>query len=186
MNRKVFITLLSLVCAYLVAYYILKFAFPEQFLLCITGTNLLKFGSFIESHKVLYYIISVFLSSFVFYMFACGCGSKLYLNWWQTLTVVCCGICNILVGTFVPTIIVHTSVVLMLLSSLIVNGKIFNTVLIFSVHGYCQLFLLNIRGFEKILPVMNFGTNLALSFEAYVWLILFYVVFNFKKKEIQK
>ena len=51
MNIKIAKTMLILCIVYIVAFYILKFIFPEQLLLVVTDPNILKVGQFLESWK---------------------------------------------------------------------------------------------------------------------------------------
>lgn len=183
MNRKVFITLLSLTCAYLGAYYVLKFAFPEQFLLSLTGSGLAKFGEFLQTHKVINEIISNLMTILTFYLFSCACSSKLYLSWKETICVILLAIATNYSYVLIPQYSVHVSTTAMLLSATICRGKLLNTTITFGVHGTAQLFLLNIRGIETVLPKLNQASVYALGLEGLVILILFYIIFNFKKKE---
>lgn len=183
MNRKVFITLLILVCSYLVAYYILKFAFPEKFLLCLTGTGLLKFGEFLQTHRVINEIISNLMTILTFYLFACACSSKLRLSWKETIFVVLLAIGTNYSYVLIPEYSVHVSTTAMLLCATICRGNLLKTTITFGVYGTVQLFLLKIRGVETILPKINQASVYALGLESIVVLLLFYIIFNFKKKE---
>lgn len=44
MNKNVIRTMICLVCVYLCAWYVLKFSFPEQFVLKINNPSIIKFG----------------------------------------------------------------------------------------------------------------------------------------------
>lgn len=183
MRKKVFTTMLSLVVGVMIVYYILKFFFPEKFLLMITSQNILRFGEFLETHKIFDKIFSILMSFVTLYLFACGSASKTHLVWWKTLIVVGVAIFNVLTSPYWGDFYLHSSIVTMFLCACLENSKLRQSVLIFSVHGYLQLCLLKIRGFESILPVMNKATMYALGLENLVWLVLFYIIFNFKKEK---
>ena len=88
MNKKIFTTMLILCCSFLFTFNILKFAFPEKFLLCLTNSEIEKIGNFISSDKIIteiYYYITAFIS---LYLFTCCCCGKLYLSFKETLFVV--------------------------------------------------------------------------------------------------
>lgn len=183
MRRKVFTTMLFLVIGVMIAYYVLKFFFPEKFLLIITDPDVLRFGEFLENHKIFDTIFSILMSFVTLYLFSCSSASKTHLNWWKTLIVVSIAIFNVLTSPYWGDLYLHTSIITMFLCACLENCKLRQSVLIFGVHGYLQLCLLNIRGFETILPIMNKATMYTLGFENLVWLVLFYIIFNFKKEK---
>ena len=183
MRKKVFTTFLSLVIGVMVAYYVLKFFYPEKFLLMITDPNILRFGEFLETHKVFDVIFSIIMTFVTHYLFACGSASKLYLNWWKTLIVLGISVFNVLVAQNLGDFFLHTQITTMFICASLEDGKVRPATLIFGVHGYLQLLLLKIRGFETILPVLNKAVMYTLGFENLLWLILFYIIFNFKKEK---
>lgn len=183
MRKKVFTTFLLLVIGVMVAYYVLKFFYPEKFLLMITDPNILRFGEFLEMHKIFNTVFSVFMSFVTMYLFACSTGGKLYLNWWRTGLILLMSISLKFVMIYAYDFYLHSTIVAMFICACLSNANIYRTTLVYGVHGYLQLFLLDIRGFETILPVMNSAVVYALGLENLLWLILFYIIFNFKKEK---
>lgn len=183
MRKKVFITMLSLVIGVMVAYYVLKFLFPEKFLLMITDPNILRFGEFLETHKIFDTIFSIIMSFVTLYLFACGSASKTHLNWWKTLIVLGVATFNVLLAQYWTDFFLHISIVSMFFCASLEDCKLRPATLIFSIHGFLQLFLLKIRGFDSILPVMNKAVVHTLGMENLIWLVLFYIIFNFKKEK---
>lgn len=53
MNKNVIRAMIYLVCVYLCAWYVLKFSFPEQFVLKINNPSIIKFGQYVDSHIAL-------------------------------------------------------------------------------------------------------------------------------------
>lgn len=49
MNKNVIRAMIYLVCVYLCAWYVLKFSFPEQFVLKINNPSIIKFGQYVDS-----------------------------------------------------------------------------------------------------------------------------------------
>lgn len=182
MNRKVFISLLTLVCSFLAIYYILKYAFPEQFLLCLTNTNVLKFGNFLESNPIINEIVSNIMTILTFYLFSCACSSKKYLKLKQLLPIICIAIFTNYSYVFLFDYSVHISITAMLISSCICGGNIQQTTITYGVYGLSQLLIMKIRGIETILPILNKGCVYALGIEAVALLFLFYIIYNFKKE----
>ena len=70
MNKKVFISMLSLVISFLVGIYVLKIFFPEEFMMSIQNEQLVAIGKFIDSHIVITHICTA-ITSFITYLYSC-------------------------------------------------------------------------------------------------------------------
>lgn len=183
MNIKIAKTLLILNIVYIVAFYIIKFIFPEFLLLQITDPNILKLGMFIES-GIIWTILYYFLSSFlIFYLFVCASRGKFKITILELVYIIIATIISILVTRFLPELMVHTSTSLILLLMLLCKGKIGYGVPTFVVHGYLSQFLTSIRGFGTIIYSTNIASYLVLSLECYVWLFLFSLLFYLKENK---
>ena len=108
MRKKVFTTMLALVIGAMITYYVLKFFFPERFILMITDPNILTFGEFLENHKIFDIIFSITMSFVTLYLFSCGSASKTHLNWWKTLIVLGVAIFNVLTSAYWGDFYLHT------------------------------------------------------------------------------
>lgn len=65
MNKKVFVSMLVLTIVFLAVMYVLKIFFPQEFMMSIQNERLVAVGSFIDNHKILYYIccaVSAFIT----------------------------------------------------------------------------------------------------------------------------
>lgn len=184
MNIKIAKTLIILNAIYIVAFYIIKFIFPEFLLLQVTDPNVLKLGAFIESSPItleLYYFLSTYLT---FYLFTCASTGKFKRKWYELLIIAVFVIINNLVTDYAVDLAIHTSTSLMFLLALISKGNIKYCVPTFIVYGYLSQFLFSIRGFETIIAKINIASGFVLSLECYVWLFLFSLLFWLK--EIKK
>lgn len=183
MNIKIAKTLLILNIVYIVAFYIIKFAFPDFLLLQITDPNVLKLGSFIESNAVvleIYYCLSTFVT---FYLFVCASRGSFKINWKHLIYLVVAVAINELISIYLPTLAVHTSTSLMLLLALLCKGKMYYAVPAFITYGYLSQFLFSIRGFETIISNINVASSFILGLECWVWLFLFSLLFYLKEKK---
>ena len=61
MTKNVIKTMLVLIVVYLVAWYVLKFFFPDWFLLQINNERLIEIGKFIDNHYLLDKLFSLVL-----------------------------------------------------------------------------------------------------------------------------
>lgn len=183
MNIKIAKTLLVLNIVYIIAFYIIKFMFPDFLLLQITDPNVLKLGSFIESSKVIseiYYFLSTFLT---FYLFTCASTGKFKRKWYELIYIAVAVIINNLTTDFFPELCVHTSTSLMFLLALLCKGKMLYSVPAFVIYGYLSQFLFSIRGFETIILNINIASGIILGLECYVWLFLFSLLFYLKESK---
>ena len=59
MNKKVLKTMIALVIVFLLACYILKIFFPEQFVMSIENEKLIAIGNYIDNNAWAYYIFGI-------------------------------------------------------------------------------------------------------------------------------
>lgn len=183
MNIKIAKTMLALCIIYIVGFYILKFIFPDQLLLVVTDPNILKFGEFIESSiiiKIIYWLITGFIT---FYLFTSASKGSFRLKWYELIYVLCATIINILITTYLPDLMVHTSISLMFILAWLCKGKISYATITFVIHGFLQQFLFSIRGFDTIIMNINTASGLILTIERYVWLVILGLVFYLREKK---
>ena len=183
MNKKIAKTLLTLCILYIVAFYIMKFIFPDFLLLQITDVNVINFGKFVESwtgYTHIYYVLSTFLT---FYLFVCASRGKFKINWKEFLLILIATVINRLITELYPDLMVHTSTSLMFLLALFCKGKKEYFIPAFVIHGYLSQFLFSIRGFETIINQINIASGFVLSVECYVWLLFLSLLFYIKENE---
>lgn len=183
MNLKIAKTLLVLSILYIVGFYVIKFIFPDFLLLQITDPNILNFGRFVESNKIFlfaYYGITGFIT---FYLFLSASRGSFKINLKDLIIIILCNIVNILVTTFLPDLMVHTSTSLMFILSWLCKGKIQYAVPTFVTYGYCSQFLFSIRGFETIITKINVASSLVMGLECWMWMFLFAILFYLKEKK---
>ena len=184
MNKKIAKTLLVLCVVYMLGFYLLKYIFPEKFILYITDANILTLGKFIESNIIVTYI-TYFISGFLtFYLFTCASTGTFKIKLRELITIIICTIINILVTTFLPEFMAHISTCLMFICAYICNGKYKYSIISFTIHGIMSQLLFSIRGFETILINYNMATGLVLSLECFMWLVILSLIFNISKKEV--
>ena len=80
MNKSVLRTAIVVIICMLEFEYILKFFFPEEFVLVVSNPNLIKAGAFLSKHLVLEHLVRSIFSYISFYLFTCACSRKKYLD----------------------------------------------------------------------------------------------------------
>lgn len=184
MNKKVFISMLVLSIVFLVGMYVLKIFFPAEFVLAIENERIIAVGQFIDSHEWLYYICCGVTAFVTYYLYCCACSKRLYLKWHEILliivTIVAIRLCGLYVDEGLRTIISWCSFAFL---PALMGGELKRTALIFTTHTIAQGLSLGIRGFKLYFTNYNFLSGIFMTFECYFWLLLFYIIFNYKKKE---
>lgn len=182
MNYRIAKTMLGLCVIYLVAFYILKFAFPEILIQAITHPTLLRLGEFLRIWRGFDYIIQLMTSFVTFYLFACASSGKFKysLRQWITLCIIVI-MCN-LIFYLLPEIYTHTCISLMFVTALFLDGNLKYATISFSIHGFLSQFLLSIRGFETIMMYFNAVSGILINLEGFIWLILLSIIFHIKEK----
>ena len=87
MNKKVLKTMIALVIVFLLACYILKIFFPEQFVLSVENETIIAIGNYIDNNEWAYYLFGIVTSFLTYWLYLCAVCKKWYLNWWQCLIV---------------------------------------------------------------------------------------------------
>lgn len=183
MNKKVFISMLSLSVSFLIGMYILKIFFPQEFMLSIQNEKIILIGNYIDSHSWLYYTCCGITSFITYWLYCCACKHKLYLKWYEILlviaTIIICRVVNFY-DTNMAMIISWCS--FMFLPALM-GGDIKTSAIVLTIHSISQGLSLNIRNLVIYLATGNFITISLLAIDMYLWLVLFYIIFNYKIKE---
>lgn len=182
MNKKISKTLLVLLIAYTIAFYILKYAFPELLLEMLVSPNVMKLGNFIDSW-IGYQQITKFITTFItLYLFTSASCGKFKFKWYEFLYIIFgCVICRCC-SEFFSEFYTHTSISVMLLLSLLCNGDFKQTVVSFIIYGYISQFSFKIKGFETIITQYNMANALMLGIEVYAVLMILTLFFKLKEK----
>lgn len=185
MNKKVFISMLVLTMVFLVGLYVAKIFFPAEFMMSIQSENAIKLGSFIDNRQWLFYIFLGITAFITYWLFLCACSHRYFLKWYECLYIVATVIVNRLVYLYVDANALTTAISMASFWFLpaLTKGKTKTTAIVFTVHILAQALSLNIRSLPMYLTTVNSITTFCLGFESYLWLILFYIIFNYNKKE---
>ena len=183
MNKKVFKTMIALVIVFLLACYILKIFFPEQFILSVENKTIIAIGNYIDSNEWAYYLFGILTSFITYWLYLCAVCRKWYLNWWQCLIVL--AVIGASIGfNFIDinlyTALSYSSFVLL---PMIFKANLKEVSIVFSIHLLSQAITLSIKNLTLYLAVMNSLNIFILSIDVYLILLLFYLFFNYKKEQ---
>lgn len=87
MNKKVLKVMIVLVITFLLALYVLKIFFPQEFVMVVENDKLVMIGDYIDNHLWLYITISVITNFITYWLYLCAVTRKWRLNWKEILAV---------------------------------------------------------------------------------------------------
>ena len=184
MKKKVFIAMLILTISFLVSFYVLKIFFPQEFVMSIQNEQLIQIGNFIDAHKWSFYLFGTITSFITYYLYCCAICKRLYLKWYECLIILGTILISVCL-TFINTQLVsHFSICSMLILPLLFGGNLKETAIVYGIHGLAQVLSLNIRDLPMYMIGVDSLSLFLMNFECFLWLILFYIIYNYKKKEI--
>ena len=182
MNKRVLRTMLALVVIFLGAVYVLKIFLPEQFVFIIENEQLITIGRYVDSNIWLYNIIAV-ITSFISYWLYLGAVLKKYVLHWKELIAVAVAIAvTHLLYEFDQGLYSAASIAFMLLIPMIFKAEYKPVAIVFSIHCISQNLSLTIRNIPSLLTNVNFASVFLLTAESYLWLLLFYLYYNYKEE----
>lgn len=184
MNKRVFVVSLVLVVVFLCAMYVGKIFFPKDFVLLVENERFLEIGRFIDSHPLVYELCTIITAFATYWLFCCAVGKRKTLNWKVCLAILGTTLLSRLLGLINPNFATHINITAFFVLPILVNAELKTTALVYGVHGFVQILSLFIRD----LPIyfsneVGFLTMFLMTSEMYLWLILFYLIFNYRKEK---
>lgn len=183
MNKKVLKTMIALVLVFLVLCYVLKIFMPEQFVLSIEIKVLIDIGNFIDVHDWLYYIFGITTSFITYWLYLSAVCRRWYLRWYECLTIL------MVIGTSIGfnfidvnlcSALNYTSFIFL---PLLFGARLKETGVAFTIHILSQFLSLSIRDLPIYFTDVNSVTLLIAGIDAYLWLALLYIYYNYKKED---
>ena len=180
-SKKLYVSMLILVIAFLFFMYILKIWFPEQFVMAIENERIIKIGNYIDSHKILYYICCGISAFATYWLYLCAVSHRLYLKWYECLYVAIAVLVSILCSIYDPTLYIIVNWTSFVILPALCKGDMKSCAIVLTTHALAQMFSLRIRNFTLYFTNnITFITSLLMTLESYLWLVLMYIIFNIK------
>lgn len=182
MYKRIFKVMIALVIVFLVALYVLKIFFPEQFVMSVENEIIVAIGNYIDSNEWAYYLFGIFTSFLTYWLYLCAVCRKWYLNWWQCLIVLA------VIGANIGLTFIDTNLYIALsYSSFVFLPMLFKAnlkpiAIVFPIHLFSQALSLSIGNLPIYMTNVNSLTLFVANFECLFWLLLFYIYYNCKEK----
>lgn len=181
-NKKLYVAMLILSIIFLIGMYVLKFWFPEEFVMAIENDKLVAIGNYIDSHKWSYYLFGICTSFLTYSLYCSAVCRRLTLKWWQYLVILFTIGMSIGFSFIDSAIVTYINIMSFIILPCIFKAQLKDVAMVYSIHGLAQILTLRIRNLPMYMTNVNSLTTFAVVFEMYIWLILFYIALNLKKE----
>ena len=173
-----------LTIVFLAGLYIAKIFFPHEFVMAIENEKIVMIGDFIDSRQWLYDICCLITSFFTYFLYCCSVCHKKITNWKETVLIFGVVIFLNVIYYFDETLYTALSIASFIFLPCIMRGNFKTFAIVFTTHLTAQSLSLTIRGLPLYFTNQpNFITMFFMTVEMYLWLILFYIIYNYKKGE---
>lgn len=183
MNKKVFVSMLTLCVVFLVGLYIAKIFFPQEFMMSIQNERIIKVGTFIDNHKWLYYICCGITATITYYLYCCACSGRMKLEWEEFIDIFAVVVIIRLISFYDNTLATAIELAAFLFLPCLLKGELKNCAIAYSIHTISQGLSLSIRSLPLYLQSANFVTMFCFGIESYLWLFLLMLTFSYKKEK---
>ena len=174
--------MLTLCIAFLCVCYVLKFFFPQEFVMAISNDRIVSIGNFIDSHIVLYYICCAATSFATYYLYLCACSERMVLRWKEIAYILAVIAIVRVVSFFDNNIATGIQFASFVFLPYLCGGKLRNASIVYTTHCIAQNLSLSIRNIPQYMTNTSFTVFLFMTFECYFWLVLFFIIYNYKKE----
>lgn len=185
--------MIALVVIFLVALYVLKIFFPEEFVMAIESKWLVKIGQFVDSHIWAHIIVGTVIGIIFDYLYFGAVCQRLRLNWILMVVIILYNTAYSFFVYLAPANIVMEasemlmtlSIIYMILTPTFFTDKIKPLSITYCVNALSQLFSLKIRNIGLLMLNATSITMIAMSAECYFWMLLCFLLFNYRKGDIK-
>lgn len=184
MSKKIFVTMLILSVCLLVGMYVAKIFFPQEFVFVIENERIVAIGEYIDSHAWAYYTLGIITSFVTYWLYLCAVCRKRKLNVKECVIVLITIAMSIGANFLNQNFATFMSIYPMIVLPFIMKARLREVAIVYPIHGLAQILSLEIRQLPMYIQYNNSLCFLLLTFECYFWLLLFYIIFNYKKSEV--
>lgn len=180
---------LILCVAILITLYAAKMIFPQFVVGVAQYEPIVKFGNFVDSHLIMYYIYNGITSYILGFFYLCACCRIPKLDLKGNILVIAYVIVSFIVQGFLAQYSVHINLLLMLALPCVylfwikaeTTNKIYSICTTLIVHSFAQILSLEIRSLNTMIAYPNSATYSILLIDMYIWLFLLYSYYNYKE-----
>lgn len=183
MNRRLLQAVIILLWVFLGMFAVLKLFFNDWFLAVADNDKVALIGEYIDHHWMVKLFADTLLGVIGMQFYLCACKQVWRLQYshyvWLTLYTLALNFCY-LYNSQIASIIDLLGFVLI---PMVLKCNLKQTVIVFILHQVGQILILFIRNEPLYLDTTNYATRFLLLFDAYVWLVLYYIYSNLYKEK---
>lgn len=183
MNKKVLKTMIALVVIFLAGLYVLKIFFPQEFILAIENKQMIIIGNYIDSHDWARYLFGICTSFVTYSLYCCATTKRWFLKWYEYLYILIAIGLSIVVPMFSIELGTYINIFAMIILPCLMGAELKSVAIVYSVHGLAQILSLSIRSLPLYMTNINALTRYMVGIECWLWLMLFYLLYNFNSKK---
>lgn len=169
--------------------YLAKLLIPQFVVGVAELDSVVKFGNYVDSHVVVYYIFNFIVSMFTYYFYCCACCRKRNLTIWQFVIVGLANVLLFIIQALLPLYYLSFNMLSLIVLPCIIClmdkrtdiKYLYSTTTTFSIHIVAQFLSLNIRDIVLMLRYDNTATFTIMLIDGFIWLVLLYNYYNYKE-----
>ena len=167
--------------ALLITIYVFKIFFPSIVIEIAQIESITKIGHYIDTHKWAWYLATFIFGFLNSYIYCCACKRVYYLTFKETVIVFVSILLLLLCNFFLPKYYTTLNFITMILLPYILRSFFQNVVVCFSTVNIVQMLTLEIRNITLMIGTFNYATLIILMIDYYIFTVLLYLLFNYKK-----
>ena len=175
--------MLVLSIVFLVGMYVLKIFFPQEFVLAIENERIIGIGNFIDNNLWLRYICGGITSFITLWFYCCISCKRKKLGIKNIFIILATVVMLRVLSIYDMNLCTIMNTCVFFILPAIMNGNLKWVATTFTIHSFAQYLSLSIRGLPLYFTHnLNFLTTIIMSIDCYLWLLLLYVISNYKKE----
>ncbi len=163
--------------------YFFKLFFPQTVIEIAQIDSITKIGHYIDNHKWAWYLATTILSFCSYFLTCCASCKKYYLDLKEIIIILISILILFFVKEFVPSQYTSLNISITVLLPFIMGADFKATVVMFVSTNFLQTMTLQVRNLSLMISDYNFATLTILMLDYYIFMILLYLFFNYKKGE---
>lgn len=175
--------------AILVTLYLAKLIVPEFVVKIAEVDSIVRFGTYVDTHKWALYLFNFVTSFIAGYFYCCASCRKRFLTFVDNTILITEILFMFVIEKFLPDYLLVINIVCMILMPLIICFKdkqtdikyLYSTGVCLSINLLSQVLSLLIRNISMMITATNSATFSILLIDGIIWMVLLYNFYNFKE-----
>jgi hypothetical protein len=150
--------------------------------MAISNDRMIAIGDFIDAHWWATYLCAGIMSFITYYLYCGACSGRMNFTWKEILAMIAVIVVVRVVSIFDNSLSSGIQLSSFLFLPYITKGNLKNCAVVYSVHCVAQGLSLSIRNLPIYFEKVNSIIAIVAGSESYLWLILMFIIYNYKKE----